>query len=84
VLLMFLPGGLGELVFRARDRLLRMAADRRGLLVPSLVADRRMAEGAGDAAGEDVTALISAGLAPEAEQAPVAGDGAPRKVAAKL
>jgi branched-chain amino acid transport system permease protein len=84
VLLMFLPGGLGELVFRARDRLLRMAADRRGLLVPSQVADRRTAEGAGDAAGEDVTALISAGLSPEAEQAPVAGDGAPRKVAAKL
>jgi ABC-type branched-subunit amino acid transport system ATPase component/ABC-type branched-subunit amino acid transport system permease subunit len=39
VLLLVLPGGLGELVFRFRDRLLRRIADRRGLVVPSLVAD---------------------------------------------
>jgi branched-chain amino acid transport system permease protein len=39
VLLMFLPGGLGEIVFRARDRVLRLIADRRGLVVPSLNAD---------------------------------------------
>lgn len=38
-LLMFLPGGLGELVFRTRDWLLRLVADRRGLIVPSLNAD---------------------------------------------
>ena len=36
-----LPGGLGEGVQRIRDRLLRIVARRRGLLVPSLVADRR-------------------------------------------
>ena len=36
-----LPGGLGQLVLAARDRLLRRVAERRGLLVPSLVADRR-------------------------------------------
>jgi len=39
VLLMFLPGGLGELVFRARDYALRQLAARRRLMVPSLVAD---------------------------------------------
>ena len=36
-----LPGGLGEGIQRVRDRLLRLVARRRGLLVPSLVADRR-------------------------------------------
>ena len=61
ILLMFLPGGLGELVFRVRDRLLRLVADRRGILVPSLVADRRGTPNEGDQQ-EDVTSLISAGL----------------------
>jgi branched-chain amino acid transport system permease protein len=55
LLLMFLPGGLGELVFRARDYLLRLVADRRGIVVPSLVADRRDAS-------ENVVSLIGAGL----------------------
>ncbi len=41
VLLLILPGGLGEAVNRIRDRLLRVVAERRGILVPSLVADRR-------------------------------------------
>ncbi len=41
VVLTFLPGGLGELVFRGRDALLRKVAERRGLVVPSLVADVR-------------------------------------------
>jgi branched-chain amino acid transport system permease protein len=36
-----LPGGLGELLYRGRDALLRRIADRRGLVVPSLVADVR-------------------------------------------
>jgi branched-chain amino acid transport system permease protein len=65
VLLMFLPGGLGELVFRARDRLLRIVADRRGLVVPSLFADRRVEVAV---TGEDVTSLIGAGLSETAEQ----------------
>jgi branched-chain amino acid transport system permease protein len=56
ILLMFLPGGLGELVFKGRDVLLRLAANRRGLLVPSLVADRLVD------AGPEVTALIDSGL----------------------
>ena len=39
LLLMLLPGGLGELLYRCRDGLLRMVARRRGLIVPSLLAD---------------------------------------------
>ena len=42
VLLLFLPGGLGELVYRVRDALLRRVAARRGVHVPSLVADVRV------------------------------------------
>ena len=41
LLLMFMPGGLGDLVYRGRDALLRAIAQRRGLMVPSLVADAR-------------------------------------------
>ena len=64
VLLMVLPGGLGELVFMGRDALLRLVANRRGILVPSLVADRRTSA---KTHGEDVTALIGAGLLEIAE-----------------
>jgi branched-chain amino acid transport system permease protein len=39
--LLVLPGGLGQLVFGVRDRYLRWVAERRGILVPSLVADKR-------------------------------------------
>lgn len=39
MLLLFLPGGIGQLVFSMRDGLLRRLAERRGILVPSLVAD---------------------------------------------
>ncbi|MBA2608856.1 MAG: ABC transporter permease [Actinobacteria bacterium] len=42
LLLLILPGGLGELVYRARDAMLRRVARRRGLVVPSLVADVRV------------------------------------------
>ena len=35
------PGGLGDLFFRRRDRWLRRIAQREGILVPSLLADRR-------------------------------------------
>ena len=47
VVLYMLPGGLGQLLFGVRDRVLRRIADRRGILVPSLVADKR------DATDED-------------------------------
>ena len=41
LLLNFLPGGLAEGMFKARDSILRKIAARRGLYVPSLVADVR-------------------------------------------
>jgi branched-chain amino acid transport system permease protein len=44
VLLMFLPEGLGGLMYSIRDGLLRRVAKRRGLVVPSLVADVRQLE----------------------------------------
>jgi len=47
-----LPGGLGQLLFSLRDRLLRIIANRRGILVPSLVADKRTEDGGGRAADE--------------------------------
>jgi branched-chain amino acid transport system permease protein len=43
-ILLFLPGGLAEAIYKTRDDLLRKVADRRGILVPSLVADRRVEE----------------------------------------
>jgi len=42
VVLMVLPGGLGSLLYRARDRYLRWVAARRGIVVSSLVADVRV------------------------------------------
>ena len=48
LVLTFLPGGLGELVYRGRDALLRKLADRRGLVVPSLVADVRTEDDDGE------------------------------------
>ena len=41
IVLLFYPGGLGQAAQSLRDRFLRAVADRRGILVPSLVADRR-------------------------------------------
>jgi branched-chain amino acid transport system permease protein len=46
VVLMFFPGGIGELVYRERDWILRRFADRKGVVVPSLVADVAQAPGA--------------------------------------
>ena len=40
-LLIFLPEGLGGLLYRARDTFLRRVAARRNLVVPSLIADKR-------------------------------------------
>jgi branched-chain amino acid transport system permease protein len=44
LVLLFLPGGLGQIVFSLRDRYLKWVANRRGILVPSLVADKRATE----------------------------------------
>jgi branched-chain amino acid transport system permease protein len=45
VLLMFFPGGLGELVFWTRDWALRLFARRRGIRAPSLIAVAELADG---------------------------------------
>ena len=50
VLLLLLPEGLGGGLYRLRDGVLRRVARRRGLLVPSLLADRRIEDAEGDAA----------------------------------
>ena len=47
LLLLAFPGGLGQVFYSLRDRYLRWVADRRGLLVPSLLADRRIEAEAG-------------------------------------
>ena len=44
LVLMILPGGLGSLLYEGRDWILRRIATRRGIVVPSLVADRRVEE----------------------------------------
>ncbi len=41
IVLLVLPGGLGQLLFNLRDKLLIRVAERRNILVPSLVADKR-------------------------------------------
>lgn len=41
IVLLVLPGGLGQLLYSLRDRVLIRIADRRKILVPSLVADKR-------------------------------------------
>ncbi len=66
-LLLFLPEGLGGLVYRVRDAFLRHVARRRGLLVPSLVADRRVEE----AEEEQARVAIGAALGGLSEKADV-------------
>jgi hypothetical protein len=53
------PGGLGQVLFTARDRVLRKIAERRGILVPSLVADKRETEAEQHA---DQTAILEEAL----------------------
>jgi branched-chain amino acid transport system permease protein len=60
--LYFLPGGLWQFVQRVRDRYLRWVADRRGILVPSLVADRREEITLVDDHAEDETSVIAGAL----------------------
>jgi branched-chain amino acid transport system permease protein len=59
VLLLLLPEGLGGGLYRLRDGVLRRVARRRGLLVPSLLADRRI-EDAEDGAAEADRELVDA------------------------
>jgi branched-chain amino acid transport system permease protein len=69
VVLLVVPGGLGQIAVSLRDRLLRLVANRRGILVPSLVADRR--EEDAEDKPEDETDLLSGALGaaePELEE----------------
>jgi branched-chain amino acid transport system permease protein len=54
-----LPGGLGQLVYSIRDRVLRVVAARRGILVPSLVADKRSVGGQ-DRSPDEESLLVGA------------------------
>ncbi len=45
MILLFLPGGFAQGAYQVRDGFLRWVADRRGILVPSLFADRRIDTG---------------------------------------
>ncbi len=60
VVLYVLPGGIGQLLFVLRDKYLRWVADRRGILVPSLVADKRVEEGEAVHAADEVDLLAGA------------------------
>jgi branched-chain amino acid transport system permease protein len=42
IVLLIVPGGFSQIFYNIRDRLLRVVADRRGIVVPSLVADMRV------------------------------------------
>ena len=64
LILMFAPGGLGGLAFQGRDALLRRLAGRWGIVVPSLLADRRVEEAHPEAA-------VQAGPAPRLEEVPL-------------
>jgi len=69
-----LPGGLGQVLYSVRDRILRVVADRRGILVPSLVADKRQV--AGEAGRpDDLLSALAAGNGSQVG-AHAEGDGA--------
>jgi branched-chain amino acid transport system permease protein len=53
LVLMIIPGGLGDLIYRGRDAALRWVAHRRGLIVPSLVADTSRTDAAGSASDDE-------------------------------
>ncbi|MEY2570920.1 MAG: branched-chain amino acid transport system permease protein livM, partial [Acidimicrobiaceae bacterium] len=64
-ILYFLPGGLWQFVHRIRDAYLRWAAKRNNLIVPSLIADKRVEVDEIDETddhAEDETAVISGAL----------------------
>jgi hypothetical protein len=64
-ILYFLPGGLWQFVQQRRDAILRRIAERRGIEVPSLVADRRTEDeirAPDEDEPEDETAVIAGAL----------------------
>jgi hypothetical protein len=75
LILLVLPGGLGAGMYRLRDEILRYIAKRRGIIVPSLLADIRTE----DVVEEEEIELGEVLAAVEAES----GNGAPNGAAAK-
>ena len=73
LILMFWPGGAAQLYYGVRDLLLRKVADRRGLVVPSLIADTRtdVVDDQVEAAEALRHAAAVATLAPERAPEPV-------------
>ena len=69
ILLMILPGGLAQLMYSVRDSFLRWVAQRRGIHVPSLVADRRVV------GEEEVAAQDRAVIGAATTEVAVAGNG---------
>jgi hypothetical protein len=73
VVLYALPGGFGQVMLSIRDRYLRWVAERREIVVPSLVADKRVegvAEHAADEAG-----LLEGALTEDVEEREPVGAG---------
>ena len=58
LVLLLLPGGFSQGFYGIRDRFLRRIAERRGLLVPSLVADSRTGASTGAAVDPDAAPLL--------------------------
>ena len=80
--LLVLPGGLASAVYLLRDRLLRLVAERRSIMVPSLVADGRVADptaisddaidGTAVLLSDDLIIDLDAELEPEPDPEPTA------------
>jgi branched-chain amino acid transport system permease protein len=68
LLLMFLPEGLGGLLYMLRDRLLRVLARRRGLEVPGLMTKSREETGADSGATALIEEIAAEGAGPDATE----------------
>ena len=55
------PAGLGKILYDVRDRMLRRVADRRGIVVPSLVADKRQGATGPPERDDLLAAMVAAG-----------------------
>jgi branched-chain amino acid transport system permease protein len=73
LILVFLPGGVGSLVYQVRDRLLRLLAERRGIVVPSLIADAAVRDdAAADTVIEQADPSALTAVYPDEEREPAA------------